>query len=263
MYIAEMLKIATWNVNSLRVRLPHVLGFIGTHNPDILCLQETKVEDALFPHEAFKHLGLHIAHHGQKSYNGVAILSRHPLEDVSLGFAGHNLEDQTRVISATTAGVRAISAYVPNGESLTSPKFQFKRNFYEHLTKHIAEELKSHPNLVLVGDFNIAADERDVANPTRAAKDVLFTPEERAWLTHLQQSNNLHDAFRLVSEEANVYSWWDYRTFARSQQNGMRIDYLFVSEALKAKVKAVHHHADQRTQTQPSDHVAVLAEIDV
>lgn len=256
-----MLKVATWNVNSLRTRMPHVLAWWQAHGPDVLCLQETKVEDTLFPHEALKPLNLHIAAHGQKSYNGVAILSRFPLQDISLGFAGHNLESQSRVISATVNGTRIISAYVPNGESLTSAKFAFKQAFYEHLTAHIQTELKTHPNLILCGDFNIAADERDVPNPEKAAKDVLFTPTERGWLTHLQTATGLKDAFRLIDQTEHVYSWWDYRTWGRSQTNGMRIDYLFVSPALQNKVKAVSHHAEERAKTQPSDHIPVLLEI--
>lgn len=253
-----MFKIATWNVNSLRIRLPHVLEWWNTHQPDVLCLQETKVEDTFFPHQPFKDLGLHVAAHGQKSYNGVAILSRHPLLHVTPGFNGHNLEDQTRLLSATVNGIRIISAYVPNGESLTSAKFQFKHNFYRHLTAHIQSELQTHPNLVLCGDFNIAADERDVPNPEKAAKDILFTPQEREWLTELQSKTGLSDAFRLLDQTPNVYSWWDYRTFARSQTNGMRIDYLFVSEALKPKAQALHHFAEERAKPQPSDHVPVL-----
>lgn len=258
-----MFKIATWNVNSLRIRLPHVLEWWAAHQPDVLCLQETKVEDAFFPHEAFRPLGLHVANHGQKSYNGVAILSRHPLQHVTPGFNGHNLEEQSRLISATVNGLRIISAYVPNGESVTSAKFQFKQNFYRHLSGHIRSELQTHPGLVLCGDFNIAADERDLPNPEKAAKDVLFTPEERTWLKELQTATGLADAFRLTDQTPHIYSWWDYRTFARAQNNGMRIDYLFVSPVLQPKTRAVHHYAEERAKPQPSDHVPVLLELDL
>lgn len=258
-----MLKIATWNVNSLRIRLPHVLEWWSANQPDILCLQETKVEDIYFPHEVFKQLGLHVAAHGQKTYNGVAILSKQPMLHVTPGFNGHDLEDQARLLSATVQGIRVISAYVPNGESPTSAKFQFKSNFYRHLAGHIRSELQTHPGLVLCGDFNIAADERDVANPERAAKEVMFTPEERGWLNDLQSATGLADALRLTDQTGYIYSWWDYRTFARSQTNGMRIDYLFVSEALKAKAKAVQHFAEERQKPQPSDHIPVLLELDL
>ncbi|NBX86563.1 MAG: exodeoxyribonuclease III [Proteobacteria bacterium] len=260
-----MMKIASWNVNSLRTRLPHVLRWWQQHQPTVLCLQETKVEDGLFPHQPFTELGLHVARHGQKSYNGVAIISRLPLQDVALGFNGHNLEEQTRLIAATVqaAGgpVRILSAYVPNGESLTSTKFAFKQAFYQHLTAHVVAERAVHPRLVLVGDFNVAADERDVANPARAAKDVLFTPQERQWLADLCQQGGLHDALRLVDQTPNLYTWWDYRTYGRSQNNGMRIDYALVSEALRGAVRGVVHHAAERGMVQPSDHVPVVLEI--
>lgn len=265
--IAQMLKIASWNVNSLRTRLPHVLRWWQEHQPDVLCLQETKVENGLFPLQPFTELGLHVARHGQKSYNGVAIISKLPLREVDLGFNGHNLEEQTRLIAATVQvaekPVRILSAYVPNGESLTSAKFGFKQAFYAHLAAHIAAEVKQQPRLVLVGDFNVAADERDVANPTRAAKDVLFTPQERQWLRDLCQQGGLHDALRLIDQTANLYTWWDYRTYGRSQNNGMRIDYVFVSEVLKDGVREVVHHTAERGMVQPSDHVPVVARIKV
>lgn len=258
-----MLKIATWNVNSLRVRLPHVLMWWETAQPDVLCLQETKMENAQFPHEAFRQLGLHTACHGQKSYNGVALVSRFPLEEVSTGFGGEDYESQARILAATVAppqqeSVRVISAYVPNGESLSSPKFEFKKNFYAHLQSYVLQELNKHKNLVLAGDFNVAADERDVANPTRAAKEVLFTPQEREWLSALQSATGLTDALRQVNQEAGQYTWWDYRTFARNPVSGMRIDYTFVSKDLESKVQEVHQYTEERTKPQPSDHIPVM-----
>ena len=256
--MAQVIKVASWNVNSIRTRLAHVTAWLQAHQPDALCLQETKVEDTLFPHESFKQIGYTAVAHGQKSYNGVAILSRHPLTNVVRGFNGHNVEEQSRVITATMQGIRLISAYVPNGESLKSPKFAFKQAFYRHLETYVGGQLAAHPNLVLTGDFNIAADERDVANPARAVKDVLFTPQEREWLQSLQTATGLKDAFRLVSQEANVYSWWDYRTYGRTPNNGMRIDYAFVSGALAPRVESVQHCAEERRKTQPSDHVPVL-----
>lgn len=254
----QVIKVASWNVNSIRTRLPHLLAWLAENRPDALCLQETKVEDTLFPHAALQGSGYTAVAHGQKSYNGVAILSRHPLDEVVTGFNGHNVEEQSRVISATMNGIRLVSAYVPNGESLKSPKFLFKEAFYRHMVANMREQLQHHPSLVLMGDFNIAADERDVANPERASKGVLFTPQEREWLHGLQQSTGLKDAFRLVSQEANVYSWWDYRTYGRAPASGMRIDYAFVSPALASRVQAVTHCAEERTKPQPSDHVPVL-----
>lgn len=254
------LKIATWNVNSLRMRLPAVLAWLNEHQPDALCLQETKVEDALFPIDDLKAAGWNAAFYGQKSYNGVAILSRSPLADITHGFphSGYDALGQARTIAATVQGVRVISAYVPNGESLSSPKFAFKEAFYGALTAELAAEIKTHPHTVLCGDFNIAADERDVPNPTKAAKDVLFTPTERAWLNTLQQQTGLTDAFRLIDQTPNVYSWFDYRTYGRNPATGMRIDYHFVSPALHSKVEALEHHIAERAKPQPSDHVPVV-----
>lgn len=260
-----LIKVATWNVNSLRTRLPHVLEWLDTHQPDVLCLQETKVEDTLFPTEPFLSRGLHLAMHGQKSYNGVALISRAPLTEVAMGFGAEGLPElfnsQTRLIAATTAGIRVVSAYVPNGESPTSDKFLFKEAFYGHLTNYVQRNLQTHPKLVLVGDFNIATDARDIANPERSVKQVLFTPQEREWLATLKTATGLTDSFRTVSEEADIYSWYDYRTYGRNPKSGARIDYLFTSPALTPHITAVHHHQDERAKTQPSDHIPVLLEL--
>lgn len=254
-----VIKVATWNVNSLRVRLPQVQQFLSEEKPAILCLQETKMENPLFPHEIFAQMGYQTAHHGQKSYNGVAILSTRPLTQTTTGFNGTDHAEQTRVLATTTHGLRIINAYVTNGEATTSPKFALKEEFYRHLTEDTAHQAITHPNLVVVGDFNVAADERDVPNPERAAKSVLFTPQERDWLATFRARTGLQDSLRLLHQEPGIYSWWDYRTYARSPQNGMRIDYVFVSPALAPKVTAVTHHSAYRTQTQPSDHIPVTA----
>lgn len=263
--MSTLLKVATWNVNSLRTRLAHVLEWIDEHQPDVLCLQETKVEDALFPAEPFIERGLHLAIHGQKSYNGVALISRMPLEDVANGFGAEGLPEifgsQNRLIAATVNGVRIISAYVPNGESPTSEKFAFKEAFYQHLTAYVQRNLQTHSKLVICGDFNIAADERDIANPERSIKQVLFTPQEREWLTTFRTQNNLADSFRTIDDTPNIYSWYDYRTYGRNPNTGARIDYLFTSPALTPHIKAVSHFQDERPKTQPSDHIPVLLEL--
>ncbi len=243
----------------------HVTEWLDAYQPDVLCLQETKVEDALFPSEPFTSRGYHIALHGQKSYNGVALISKHPLQEPTLGFANESLPDifhaQTRLIAATVKGVRIISAYVPNGESPTSEKFAFKEAFYQHLTQYVQTTLAVHPKLVICGDFNIAAEARDIDRPEKSVKNVLFTPAEQEWLATFRSTNNLADSFREVDQTENVYSWWDYRTYARAPQNGARIDYLFTSEALTPHVRAVTHHADERPKPQPSDHIPVLLEL--
>lgn len=245
--------------------MTHVLEWMDANNPDILCLQETKVEDGLFPTETFTSRGLHVAFHGQKSYNGVALISKTPLEDVALGFQAEGLPEifasQTRLIAATVEGVRVISAYVPNGESPTSEKFAFKEEFYTHLTAYVQNALQTYPKLVICGDFNIAADERDIDNPERSVKHVLFTPQEREWLETFRTTNTLTDSFRTVSQEAGIYSWYDYRTYGRNPKNGARIDYLFTSEPLTPHIKAVEHFQTERPKTQPSDHIPVTLDL--
>lgn len=256
--------VATWNVNSIRTRMPHVVRWLDEHRPDVLLVQETKVDNPQFPHDAFAARGLHVAIHGQKSYNGVAIVSRHPLADIRMGFNGEDLDGQTRIIAATVqAGgqpLRVISAYVPNGESPASPKFDFKQRFYARLTAHMQTELAAHARLALGGDFNISWDERDVDDPARRIKECMFTPAEQQWLRQVAEVG-LHDALRLTDDAAGIFSWWDYRELGFAKNRGMRIDYVFVSAALKALVQGVEHHRDERKQTQPSDHIPVLVRL--
>ncbi|MCP5405333.1 MAG: exodeoxyribonuclease III [Pseudomonadaceae bacterium] len=258
------MKIASWNVNSLRTRMGHVLAWWDAHQPDVLLLQETKVADEMFPRAPFEERGLHVAIHGQKSYNGVAIVSRHPLGDVEQGFHGDVFADHARLIAATVAhpkgNLRVASAYVPNGESTQSPKFVFKEEFYAHLTAWAAREVAAFPQLVVGGDFNISADERDVDNPAKRSKECMFTSAERGWLQTFA-GDHLHDALRLTTDEAGLFSWWDYRSYAFVNNRGMRIDYLFVSDALKAKVANVTHYRDERGKEQPSDHIPIEVEL--
>jgi exodeoxyribonuclease-3 len=254
------MKIVTWNINSLRLRMAHVTRFIDTVKPDVICFQETKVEDSLFPLEQFAERGYFAAYHGQKSYNGVAIVARQKPQEVVFGFDGFVHSDQSRVVAATIGETRIISAYVPQGEKLDSPKFAFKKEFYQHLTAYAAASAKKHGKLVVCGDFNISMDERDVDDAKRRGKQVMFTPEEREWLRHFAETAGLKDSFRLVSDEAGVFSWWDYRQWAFAPYKiGMRIDYLFTSPALT--VKRVEHFKDERGVVQPSDHVPVMVEI--
>lgn len=255
--------VATWNVNSIRIRMPHIVRWWDEHKPDVLLLQETKVDNPQFPHDAFAARNLHVAVHGQKSYNGVAILCRHPLADIHMGFNGEDLDGQTRVIAATVQAhgpLRVISAYVPNGETPTSVKFDFKHRFYAKLNGHLQTELAAHPRLVLGGDFNISWDERDVDDPARRVKECMFTPTEQQWLRQVA-AVGLHDALRLTDQTAGIFSWWDYRELGFVKNRGMRIDYLFVSEALKAAVQGVEHHRDERKQPQPSDHIPVVLKL--
>ena len=253
------MRIATWNVNSLRVRQPHVRAWWQAWQPDVLALQETKLEDAAFA-ALDTHFAPYAAHWGQKSYNGVALLAQHPLEDVLPGFNGHDPFGQARVLAATVQGVRVVSVYATNGESLTSEKFGKKRAFYAHLTHYVQALVASGQPVVVTGDFNIAADERDVDDPAKRGADVLFTPEERGWLQTLLAAG-LVDALRVVSDEAGVFSWWDYRAGAVQRNRGMRIDYALVSHNLVPRIKAVHHDKAERLKEQPSDHIPVVLDL--
>jgi exodeoxyribonuclease III len=262
----SVIKIATWNVNSLRTRLPHVLAWLATHQPDVLCVQETKVEDGLFPTVALLEAGWHAAFVGQKSYNGVALLSRVPLVDVVVGFGhGYDGRGQQRLIKATlvtAAGpLRVVSVYVPNGDTVGSEKFGYKQEFYAALAVELRAERADYPWLVVGGDFNVAVDARDVVDDVKAAKQVLFTPAEREWLGQMAGTAGLHDGLRCVEQGGGIFSWWDYRTYGRSSTNGMRIDYVWVSDALRSGVKQVWHDAEERRKVQPSDHVPVVLEL--
>ena len=260
------IKIATWNVNSLRLRLPAILKWLEANQPTALCVQETKVEDGLFPLAELQAAGWHAAFTGQKSYNGVAILSREPLTDVQIGLKQNPeaLEGQARVISTTVHGVRVVNVYLPQGEATDSPKFAYKQRCYAALQADLQALRQTYPKVLVCGDFNIATDARDIPIPEKKAeKQVMFTPEERAWLHTLKQTNHLDDALRLVNQEAGIYSWYDYRMYGRAPHHGWRIDYHFVSPALVPHVRTVEHHTAERALPQPSDHVPVVVELEM
>lgn len=260
------MRIATWNVNSIRIRLTHLTEWLAAAQPDVVLLQETKVENSLFPAATFTDLGYYVAAHGQKSYNGVAILSRTPLSEVMPGFAGIDHAGQARVLSATVASpagpLRLVNAYVVNGETTDSPKFEQKREFYAALAANLAVQAGTYANLVLAGDFNVAADERDVDDVKRRTGKVLFTEAERGWFEGVKQAAGLHDALRLKTDAAGMFSWWDYREAATEHNRGLRIDYVLVSEPLKSRLKAVRHDTAERWKAQPSDHIPVVAELE-
>jgi len=250
-----MLKIASWNVNSLNIRLEAVLAWLDTSGTDVLALQETKVPDDKFPLEAFVKRGHYVAFSGQKTYNGVAVISRTPIEDVVIDISGFH-DPQRRFIACTVAGVRVINLYVPNGSAVGSDKYEYKLNWLEHVTTFIQEELVRYPNLVVVGDFNIAPDDRDVHNPARWEGSVLVSPPERtAYQTLLRLG--LFDSFRLFEQPSHTFSWWDYRAAGFRQNHGLRIDLLLLSEALK--VRCIESQIDKapREAERPSDHAPV------
>ena len=250
------MQLATWNVNSLTVRLPQVLDWLATHPVDALVLQETKITDDKFPREAIEAAGYKVAFFGQKTYNGVALLSRNEAQDVVKNIPGFE-DDMARVIAGTVDGVRVIGAYFPNGQAPDSDKFVYKMRWLDALENWLRAELLTHPKLVLMGDFNITADDRDVWDPVTLKDTIHCSPQERA---HFQALIDLgtHDAFRLFEQAEKSYSWWDYREFAFRRNRGLRIDHILVSDALKASTQACVIDKAPRKNERPSDHVPVV-----
>ena len=250
------MQLATWNVNSLTVRLPQVLDWLSANPVDALVLQETKTTDDKFPREAIEAAGYHVAFFGQKTYNGVALLSRSEITEVVKNIPNFE-DDMARVIAGTVAGVRVIGAYFPNGQAPDSDKFVYKMRWLEALQTWLHEELKQHPKLVLMGDFNITLDDRDVWDPVGLKDTIHCTVEERA---HFQALIDLgtHDAYRLFEQAEKSYSWWDYREFAFRRNRGLRIDHILVSDALKASVQACVIDKAPRKNERPSDHTPVV-----
>jgi exodeoxyribonuclease III len=255
------MKIATWNINSLAVRLPQVLDWLALHQPDALCLQETKLTDEKFPHAEFSAAGYASQWFGQKTYNGVALLTRTPAIDVVKNIPG--LDDaQARVIAATVHGVRVIGTYIPNGQSVDSDKFVYKLRWLDALRAWVAQQVALHPRLVLVGDYNIAPEDRDVYDPIAWAGQVLCTPQERAQFQGLIDIG-LHDAFRLFEQPPKSWSWWDYRMLAFRKNQGLRIDHILVSDALRAGVASCVIDKLPRNNERPSDHAPVMVELTI
>ena len=250
------MKLATWNVNSLTVRLPHVLDWLTANQPDVLCLQETKQEDSKFPYAALQEAGFNAVHNGQKTYNGVAIIGPHPLQDVHLDLPNF-VDAQKRIIAATVLGVRVICAYVVNGQALDSEKYPYKLQWLEALHAWVTDELKQHEKLALLGDYNIAPDDRDCHDPVAWEGQVLVSPAERAAFQRLL-ALGLHDSYRLFHEEAGQFSWWDYRMAAFRRNMGMRIDHILVSEALKPLCLDCVIDKAPRKLERPSDHTPVV-----
>lgn len=251
------MKIATWNVNSLKVRLPQVLAWIDDNQPDILALQETKTVDEKFPHDEFTAAGYHRVFAGQKMYNGVALLSKHEIQEVSYDIP-HLPDPQRRILVATIAGIRIINLYVPNGESIRSEKYTYKLAWLEKVTHYIQEQLKLYPQLVVLGDFNIAPQTEDVYDAIFWQGRVLFSGPERAAFQCLLETG-LKDAFRLFNAAAMNFTWWDYRAGAFRRNQGMRIDHVLISEALQPRCVSCSIDKKPRQHQQPSDHAPVLA----
>ena len=250
------MQLATWNVNSLTVRLPQVLDWLTANPVDVLVLQETKTTDDKFPREAIEAAGYHVAFFGQKTYNGVALLSRQPSIDVIKNIPGFE-DDMARVITATVDDVRVVGAYFPNGQAPDSDKFIYKMKWLEALQNWLKQELTQHPKLVLMGDFNITVDDRDVWDPVALKDTIHCTVQEREHFQALIDLG-LNDAFRLFDQAEKSYSWWDYREFAFRRNRGLRIDHILVSDALKASVQACVIDKAPRKYERPSDHTPVI-----
>lgn len=256
------MKIASWNVNSLNVRLPHLLQWLEAGRPDIVCLQETKLEDTKFPEDALLERGWRSVFAGQKTYNGVAILARDSISDVQVGIPGFE-DPQKRVIAASVGGLRIVDLYVVNGQAVGSEKYDYKLRWLDALHGWLEEELRRHPQLLVLGDFNIAPDDRDVHDPVAWGDDsILTSTAERAALRRLL-ALGLHDGFRLHSAEAGHFSWWDYRAAGFRRNLGLRIDLALVSEALRERCVAAGIDREPRTWDRPSDHTPVWVEVAV
>jgi exodeoxyribonuclease-3 len=253
------MRIATWNVNSLKVRLPHVLAWLTEHKPDVLCVQETKTEDVNFPAQAVADAGYTVLYSGQKTYNGVALLSRVAGRDVTAGIPGFE-DPQKRVLAATYGDTRVICIYVPNGESVESDKYQYKLKWLAALTDWLRGELRQYPKLALLGDYNIAPEDRDVWDPAVWQGKVLFSAPERAALATLL-ALGLKDSFRLFEQPERSFTWWDYRMNAFRRKQGLRIDHILLSEPLAKNCIACTVDIEPRKLERPSDHAPVFADI--
>ena len=253
------MKIASWNVNSLNVRLPHLLHWLAEAKPDVVALQETKLEDHRFPEDALLEAGYRSVFAGQKTYNGVAILARQAISDVQAGIPGFD-DPQKRVIAATVGDIRIVDLYVVNGEAVGSEKFAYKLRWLDAVREWLRAELAAHPKLVVLGDFNIAPDDRDVWDPKRWREKILCsTPEREAYRGLLDLG--LSDSFRLFNDEAGQHSWWDYRLSGFERGWGLRIDLALVSDALKSRCSAAGIDREPRGRERPSDHTPVWVEI--
>lgn len=255
------MKIASWNVNSLNVRLPHLERWLQEFVPDVVGLQETKLDDERFPAAALDALGYRNVFLGQKTYNGVAILARgHEISDVQMGIPGFE-DEQKRAIAATVNGIRIINLYVVNGQDVGTDKYAYKMRWLEAVHDWVATELKAHPETVVMGDFNIAPDDRDVHDP-EVWNDghILTSTAERAHLQALLDLG-LHDAFRLHHDEGGIFSWWDYRQAAFRRGLGLRIDLTLVSDALKDRAVASGIDRETRTWERPSDHAPAWVQL--
>lgn len=253
------MKIATWNVNSLKVRLPHVLDWLAATQADVLCLQETKMEDKAFPYAELAAVGYRAAHNGQKTYNGVAILARGALEELAFDIPDF-ADEQKRVLAATVDGMRIVCAYMPNGQEVGSEKYAYKLRWLAALREYLRAELRRFPRLALLGDYNIAPEDRDVHDPEAWKDQILCSEPERAAFREFV-ALGLADAFRLFEQPPKLYSWWDYRQMGFRLNRGLRIDHILVSKPIAEACSACNIDKAPRKLERPSDHAPVMATV--
>ena len=257
--LQQIMKIATWNVNSLKVRLPHVLDWLAANQSDVLCLQETKLEDCQFPLSVLQQAGYQAVYSGQKTYNGVAIISKAPAIEVICDLPDFP-DIQKRLIAATIQGVRVVCVYVPNGQSVDSDKYHYKLAWLGALREWLKEELVRYPKLTLLGDYNIAPEDRDVYDPKAWEGNVLVSEPERAAFRALEQLG-LRDSFRLFGQPEKSYSWWDYRMMAFRRNRGLRIDHILLSASLAQICTGCAIDCAPRKLERPSNHAPVMAKL--
>ncbi len=256
-----MVKIATWNVNSIKARLGHLIAWLGDADPDVVLLQETKVTDDLFPRLEVEDAGYNVATHGQKTYNGVAILSKSPIDILATGLPGDDADEQARYLEAFTGDVRVASIYLPNGNPVDSEKFTYKLDWMERLYAHAGDLLASEDAIVLGGDYNVVPEDGDVYDPEGWRNDALCRTESRRAFRKIMYLG-FTDAFRVVNHELGRYTWWDYRGGGWSRDQGVRIDHLLLSPQAADRLKACEIDRKPRGQEKPSDHTPIWCELE-
>ncbi|MBM6596440.1 exodeoxyribonuclease III [Microvirga pudoricolor] len=261
------MRIATWNVNSIKQRLEHLATFVRSAEPDVLCLQELKCMDEAFPRAEVEGLGYNVVTHGQKAYNGVAILSKKPLEEIRRGLPGDETDEQARYLEGVVSTddgrvLRVASIYLPNGNPIGTPKFDYKLSWFDRLTRHAEGLLTLEEPLVLCGDYNVIPEPKDAANPDGWTGDALFQPESRAKLRTLT-SLGLTDAVRACSDGEGLYTFWDYQAGAFQRNNGIRIDHLLLSPQAADRLRTASIRKEVRGWDKPSDHVPVMVDLDI
>lgn len=252
------MKLVTWNINSIRARTDRLVGWLETNRPDVVCLQETKVEDAAFPLERVRAAGYHVAMFGQRTYNGVAILSTQPLDDVTRGFGDEVPDDEARVIAATTHGIRVVDLYVPNGQDLTAEKYPYKLAWFGRLRAYLERTTRPEAPVIVCGDMNVTADDQDVWAPDQWRDQIHCSPKERAALAEVR-AWGLTDVFRVHTPEGGVWSWWDYRGVSFFKNQGLRIDHILATAPLASRCTACTIDRAARKGQDASDHAPVIA----